>query len=137
MSEDIAKILSAQDLSYGTKFVVLADATWVWSEFDGKYTGCKYWSIAAGEAKSDKDRCHEHVIPKKCIILKLFELDSPTGESVYKILDTYCVGAVITRAEDKKLTKAGFRFSMPPDWDKINVWARYLHADIKMKECLV
>ena len=44
--EDVAFVLGAP-LSYGTKFAVLADVNWVWSECSGKFKGCHYWSKAA------------------------------------------------------------------------------------------
>jgi hypothetical protein len=134
ISQDIAVILSLPHLSYGTKHVVLADAVWVWSEFYGKYDGCPYWSIAAKQANSIKDLCHEHVVPKRYIIERLLALSPATAEDVYRILSVYCIGAVVTREEDRQLTKAGFRSSMPDDWDTIEVWIRYRLSGIQMED---
>jgi hypothetical protein len=65
-------------LSYGTKHAVLAEVVWVWSEFDGKYTGCPHWSRAAAAAREAGEKArsfvHEHVVPKRIIIERLFAL---------------------------------------------------------------
>src|SRR5205809_3353602 len=43
---DIAFVLNAP-LSYGSRWAVLRDAAWVWTEFHGKYKGCPYWTKMA------------------------------------------------------------------------------------------
>jgi hypothetical protein len=134
LSQDIAAVLSSPDLSYGTKHVVLADAVWVWSEFYGKYAGCPFWSVAAREANSIKELCHEHVVPKRYIIQRLLDLSPPTPEDVHGVLSTYCIGAVVTRDEDRQITQAGFRSSMPDEWDTKDIWIRYRLAGIQMEE---
>lgn len=51
------------DVSYGTKFAVISEITWVWTEYYGKYDGCKYWSEQALNFKSDtKKLIHEHLV---------------------------------------------------------------------------
>lgn len=80
-----------------------------------------------------KELCHEHVVPKRYILEKLFSLSSPTTEEVYRVLSTYCIGAVVTRDEDRRLAKMGLRSKMPTNWDEKNIWARYDLAEIEME----
>ena len=127
---DIAFILSAP-VSYGTKFAVLADVVWVWSEFNGKIEGCPFWSRSAARRKSDrKQLMHEHAVPKRVVVEMLFSLKVPTESSVHTVLNHYCIGVVVTREEDAKLTQLGLRSRMPKDWDGSDPWARYAKANI-------
>ena len=132
--EDVATILNAP-VQYGTKFAVLAEVVWVWSEFDGKYEGCKLWSENASQARKDK-LIHEHVVPKKIIIDTLFNLSSPTGAAVKDILSKFCLGVIVTKEEDQRLNTMGLRSKMPDDWDGSDPWARYVAAGIKCKEVI-
>jgi hypothetical protein len=133
LCSDIAFVLNSS-LHYGTKYAVLSEAAWVWTEFQGKYEGCEYWSKAALKFRGDPKRLvHEHVIPKKIVIKRLLKLSSPTAataSSVRQELDSYCKGAVITREEDASLNRLGFRSKMPSDWDEKDLWARYKAAGI-------
>jgi hypothetical protein len=130
--EDVASVLRSR-LHYGTKFAVLSEVVWVWSEFSGKLKGCRYWSKAACRTKSEsKFLVHEHLVPKGVIIEKLFALPSPSPKAVRRVLERYCIGVVVTRAEDKELTHLGLRSKMPGDWDKKNPWARYVAARIEV-----
>jgi hypothetical protein len=132
--EDVAFILNAP-LCWGTKFAVLAEAVWVWSEFDGKYKGCRYWSRCALREEDTKRLIHEHAVPKSVIIEKLEKRRNSTPASVRGILSTYCIGVVITKKEDQKLTDQGFRKIMPEAWDRKDIWARYRRAGIKWVDC--
>jgi hypothetical protein len=106
---------------------VLIDVTWAWTEFEGKYVGCKYWSEAAWKIREQQDSLvHEHVMPKSLVIQRLLGLfPNATESSVNQLLDTYCKGAVITKHEDARLNSQGLRSKMPTDWDEADVWARY------------
>ena len=107
--KDLAFVLNA-DLSYGTKFAVLAEVAWVWSEYDGKYNGCRYWSNKALRgAENIKNLIHEHAVPKKIIFHQVFETQPATPAKLKKILDIFCVGCVVTREEDSRLNRAGLR----------------------------
>ena len=131
---DIAFVLNSS-LHYGTKFAVLSEATWVWTEFDGKDNGCKYWSEAAWKVQDDRRQLvHEHVIPKSIVIQRLLALSPATAESVNQLMGSYCLGAVITRKEDAHLNSHGLRSTMPLDWDEQNAWARYEHAGIVLRQ---
>jgi hypothetical protein len=132
LCHDLAFIIEAP-LQYGTKYAVLSEATWVWTEFDGKYAGCRHWSKAAWELGDQTKRLtHEHVIPKNMIIERLLHLPKPSANSVHQLLTVYCKGAVVTREEDSQLNKLGLRSKMPDGWtwDAGDVWARYTTAGI-------
>jgi hypothetical protein len=136
LCDDIAFVLNST-LHYGTKFAVLSEATWVWTEFQGKYVGCEHWSETASELRTHPDRrrllVHEHVIPKSIVIERLLGLPTPTGDSVDQLLASYCIGAVITREEDARLNGLGLRSKMPPGWDEKDAWARYKYAGIVLR----
>lgn len=126
ISTDGAFVLSSPGLNWGTKYAVLAEAIWAWSEFDGKTDGCRYWSQKARHAKKSGGKLiHEHVVPTSVIIEKLRKLRSPSPASVGRVLSKFRIGAVITDDEDKKLNAHGLRSKMPSGWDGKYVWARY------------
>lgn len=131
MCIDVAKVL-ASDLLYGTKQSVIDHVLWVWSEFDGKKKGCLYWSKNAKRAKDGEPLIHEHVVPRKIIRDKLFSIKNPTKIKVRNILKTYCIGVVVTKTEDKKLTTEGLKSKMPEDWEGKDIWARYSKSKIKL-----
>lgn len=134
MVEDVAFILSCGNLTFGTKFSVVDHVIWVWSEFDGKYEGCKYWSknaVLSGSARVGL--IHEHVVPRKIIRQKLFDLKKPSATSVKRILNKFCVGVVITKQEDDRLRELKLQKSMPDGWDGNDIWVRYKAAEIKVE----
>ena len=126
-----ASIVLFSDLSYGTKYAVVSEITWVWSEFDGKLKGCRYWSERA-LAASGEPLIHEHVVPKSVIISKLFELSEPSQDAVEHALEKLCIGVVVTREEDLRLNALGLKSSMPSDWCGANPWARYELAGVSV-----
>jgi hypothetical protein len=152
---DMAFVLNAP-LTYGTQEAVLREACWVWTEFDGKYEGCAYWSKAAmiqkmrylkhkmdyfenpsANAKPTKVKLiHEHVVPKQVICELLRKLSPATPESVRGICDKFLIGAVITCEEDARLNT--YRQSMPPEFidsasaDFQNPWLRYKRCEIEI-----
>ncbi len=127
---DVAIVLNSK-LHYGTKYSVFDNVLWVWTEFEGKYKGCEYWSKAALQLGEDEKRLvHEHAVPKKILIDMLMQHPSPTADSVRQLLQNYCKAAVITKAEDAVLNRLGLRSKMPSDWDRKDPWARYKAAGI-------
>jgi hypothetical protein len=74
-------------------------------------------------------------VPKRIIIERLFALPSPVrAVDVERVLSTLCIGAVLTREEDRRLTEAGLRSGMPGDSaDFTNPWARYAAVGIEMQ----
>jgi hypothetical protein len=134
MCIDISEVLNSKTLSHGTKRSVVDHVLWVWSEFHGKYDGCPFWSVAAIEAgEEDSELIHDHAIPRKLLRAMLFRHDLNAHENVIKnILETYCVGAVITKEEDGFLNSKKLRSSMPHNWNEEDAWSRYREANIKI-----
>lgn len=134
LCSELAFVLNS-NLHYGTKHAVLLEATWVWTEFEGKYDGCEHWSEAAWAVRGQPEMLiHEHLMPKKLVIERLLRLASPTPSSVQQLMESYCKGVVITRDEDTRLNKLGLRSKMPKDWNEKDVWARYTAAQIVLKK---
>ena len=88
IAKDLAFILTAR-VSYGTRFAVLKDAMWVWTEFNGKYEGCAFWTPLAmakyamnrkQKGKKIAGLRHEHIVPKRVVMEMLEELNPPTPE---------------------------------------------------------
>ena len=123
------------DLTYGTKFAVISEIFWVWSEFDGKHRGCRFWSVEARKSERDvKNLIHEHVVPRKAM-LSHFDLSQvpkkPVSEmEVRSVLDRFCIGCVITKEEDARLNSQRLNSAMPDEWDHVDIWARYDLAGI-------
>lgn len=106
---------------------------WVWSEFNGKHQGCKFWSEKAlSSGLQNKHLIHEHLVPRKVLMNKLFSEVIPDKQNIFEFLDTYCVGVVVTKDEDNMLNKIGLRSEMPSDWDNKDPWARYKKVAIKV-----
>jgi hypothetical protein len=127
---DVAYVLTAP-LSVGTKTAVLNDAIWTWSEFDGKFEGCKFWSSNALCFRGNRKLLvHEHLVPRKVLIDWLLELSAPSIEVVSDIFENFCVGVIVTKDEDLILNKLGLRASMPDAWKREEPWARYRVAGI-------
>jgi hypothetical protein len=106
MASDISIALRS-DLTHGGKFDVLNNVMWAWTEYDGKYLGCPYWTRSAIDvyrrAHNFKDLRHEHVVPKKCLMAMLFNLPDPTSGIVLEMLSRYLIGVIVTRDEDALL----------------------------------
>jgi hypothetical protein len=142
IATDISFILAAP-IFEGTKFAVLKDAMWTWTELDGKYSGCKFWTPLAF-AKQHVNRIakrnawsglrHEHIVPKRVVIDMLRALKDPTPEAVFEICENFLIAVVVTTEEDAILNE--FRSLMPPDFynpaspSYRDPWLRYKHSKI-------
>jgi hypothetical protein len=124
IAQDVAYVLNAP-LAYGTKFAVLHNACWSWTEFGGKYQGCPRWTNAAIQSrrvasqngfkrKFDGLR-HEHAVPRSLVIEMLRDLESPRPDDVRQICDSFLKGVVVTKEEDRNLN-CMFRKNMPPEF---------------------
>lgn len=140
MISDLVGVLNS-DLSYGTKYAVLFEILWIWTEFDGKYMGCRYWSNEALkqlDSATNVKLIHDHAVPRKIIIDKIFGINSPTETDVRQIFDKYLNGVIITKDEDKQLNANGYRQKMPSEFqdrnqsDYDNSWLRYKKVGIKV-----
>jgi hypothetical protein len=128
---DVAVVLNAP-LSWGTQHAVIAEALWVWTEFDGKYDGCRVWSESAWASRSSKKELrHDHAIPKALLVEQLRLLRNKASvEDVREILDQN-VGVVITKAEDAILTGCGLRSNLPVN-EQFDPMSRYRVASINV-----
>jgi hypothetical protein len=136
--QDVTFVLNAP-LKNGTKWAVLRDIAWVWTEFQGKYKGCRHWTKMARLKQSDaKARLrHEHVVPRTIVINMLLELNSPSREQVHEICERYLIGAVVTPDEDARLNEKYGR-TMPKDFYEPtspqyrDPWLRYKECNIEI-----
>ena len=49
-------------------------------------------------------------------------------------MESWCVGVIITKAEDRRLDREGLGRKMPDGWDEVDIWARYKAAGIAIAE---
>src|ERR1035437_10067596 len=146
---DMTYVLKAASLSYGTKYAVLEDASWTWTEFDGKYHGCAYWTekahaqrLQVSKSEMSKYFRHEHAVPKAVAAKMLLDLKLPTEEQVKEICDKFLVGVVVTIEENAVLNRADGR-TMPPEFfdpssDKFHdKLLRYKVNEITVIPCIV
>ena len=144
IAKDLAFILTAP-VSYGTKFAVLKDAMWVWTEFNGKYEGCPYWSgmamirYAVNRNKKGKRHIglrHEHIVPKRVVMEMLDSQNPATPEAVFAICEKFLIAVVITMEEDAILNCL-YQSTMPKEFydeagpEHHDPWLRYKRCDIK------
>ena len=67
----------------------------------------------------------EHAVPQMAIVNWLMDLDPITNESVASLLERYFTVMLVTKEEHALLNSSGLRSTMPAQWDKENVYARY------------
>ena len=79
----------------------------------------------AALGKSLKECVVEHAVPQMAIVNWLMDLDSITNASVANLLERYFTVMLVTQEEHALLNSSGLRSTMPPQWDKTNVYARY------------
>ncbi len=136
---DITYVLNSP-LSYGTKWAVLRDACWVWTEYHGKYNGCPYWTkmaILQHQLNPKSKFRHEHAVPKSVVIEMLFNLKNPTIEQVANICQGYLIGVVVSLEEDSVLN-VEFGKTMPKEFfdqghpDFGDPWIRYKRYKIEV-----
>src|SRR5207249_2235324 len=94
MAKDVLAALNAP-MSYRAKVVVLLDVFSAWTESEGKYNGCLYWSEGAWKLRlqlewKNKVR-HEHGIPKNVLKKQLLSLENPNEETVADYLDCFLI----------------------------------------------
>ncbi len=141
IASDVATILKA-DLTYGTKWSVIDNAMWSWTEFDGKFVGCPNWTQMAilryvefgGKRGWKKHLRHEHVVPRSIVSQLVVGLQEPIPSSVYDLFSRFVIGCIVDRTEDAVLNK--YRSSMPAEFDDPthadykNPWLRYERCQI-------
>lgn len=138
---DLATILNA-DVTYGTKWSVIDNALWSWTEFDGKFIGCPRWTLMAisryvefgGKRGWKKHLRHEHVVPRSIVSQLLLALPEHAPTSVFELFSQLVVGCIVDRDEDMLLNR--YRSSMPAEFDDPgssgyrNPWLRYEQCGI-------
>lgn len=73
----------------------------------------------------------EHVMPQMEIVNLLMDMRPLTKAGVIKFLTNNLRVMVVTREEHAQLNSSGLRYTMPPDWDGNDVFARYASVGIK------
>lgn len=132
IASDVGFALQTDALHLAAKRAIIDQAIWVWSEFDGKYDGCRHWSHDAIRAqKNGEQLIQEHSVPRKVIRTKLFALRKSSPDNVFCFLKKFCVGGVLSKKEDALLNKLGLRAAMLSGWHETDIWARYTEAKIK------
>ena len=148
--KDVAFILNVPEawLSYAAQHAVLRQAAWTWTEINGKYEGCEIWSKAAWKIRHVAEKgelIHEHAVPRAIVIGMLRQLaerhrGKVTTPMVRRILGNFLHGVVITREEDQRLSKAGWRGKMPREFGDpdsgsyMNPFLRYQRCGISLRE---
>lgn len=102
---------------------------------NGKYKGHSVWSKSAlsiliknnGSITGiTKYLSHEHVVPLKVVVDKIFITPKNTSIQEYvDIINEWSVVAIIAREEDLLLRAFKLSKGMPEDWDGKDVFARY------------
>ena len=75
----------------------------------------------------------EHAVPMMVIVNMLMEHRSLTLTSLESILIRYYRVCLVTKDEHRELNRRGLVSKMPPNWDQIDVWARYRIVGILCK----
>jgi len=115
MADDVALALKSS-LSRRAQVAVLNNVCWEWTEYDGKYEGCRWWTrdaIDAFNSKFDKPKRirvkslrHEHVVPRRVVIELLFGLPTQAPEAVLEVLQKFLQVVVVTEKQEAKLRDA-------------------------------
>jgi hypothetical protein len=105
---------------------------WECREGRGKERAAWFRSRASVGMRLGSDVVYDHAVPFKYLQSALMELSEVTIESVRGVLHRYDVNVIITKEEDCRLTKAGYRFKMPESWDHIDPLARYKAVGIEI-----
>lgn len=100
-----------------------------------KYLQGDYYSLDAKKKVDSGDLkglIYEHMVPKKEYIQNPCEEQSRRGRLtenfIIELFDKYWKIAVITKEEDKRLSRS----KMPDNWDNQNVFVRYEKAGVKL-----
>lgn len=73
----------------------------------------------------------EHSVPVKVLRSLMEDMDYPTTSDVENfLLQHYRIG-VLTTSDDQLLKDADVNSSMPYNWDRVDMFARYSHAGVR------
>ena len=73
-------ILGVPNALRGHRNELLSICVWKWTEAHGKYRGCRYWTRAALEAGDIRLLAHEHVVPRRQLVMALVEEGVPVPD---------------------------------------------------------
>ena len=82
--------------------------------------------------RPDSECMVEHVMPQMEIVNRLMDMRPLTKAGVIELLTNYLKVMVVTHEEHALLNSSGLRFTMPPDWDGNDVFARYAAIGIEI-----
>lgn len=106
-----------------------------------KMKGCTYVSINAEKEfqanRKSTNLIADHAIPISLFIKKFDKIPTDKMISVSALIELskkYSIMVLITKDEDNELNKNNLRKLMPSNWDGSDEFARYKHANIKIKK---
>jgi hypothetical protein len=77
---------------------------------------------------------YDHAVPFNYLQKELLSLTDITPESVRDALERFTLCVLITKDENARLNAGGYGRSMPADWDRADVLARYKAVGIEVVE---
>jgi hypothetical protein len=106
----------------------------LWERRAGSKSRCaKFRSKAAvGLQFGGGDLVYDHAVPFNYLQDELLSLSPVTEQAVARTLEKYGTIVLVTRAEDSRLSGAGYRGKMPPGWDGTDPLARYNALGIEL-----
>ena len=117
---------------------LISTLLWKHSEAEGKYVGCRYWSVNALRSHQNHGRVvtnasqfptdalrHEHLVPRHQLTNLLLDLEGPTDDRVRGVLEQLNIGVVVTVAEHALLANTG---------DAADPWRRYRTAGVEWED---
>ncbi len=75
---------------------------------------------------------YDHAIPLKYLQDKLLNLSDVRTDSLKKLLNKFCVPALITKGENQRIRCCGYRDRMPEGWNRVDSRARYRAVGIEI-----
>ena len=100
-----------------------------------KYQAARFVSNTGLNSMGEKwGVVYDHCVPFRVLQDKLLCLDSPEPLSIRQVLEQYAVACLITKDEDRLLTRIGLNNKMPEPWNETDVLARYKTAGIDVTE---
>lgn len=123
MIQDLFYLFNCKDISDGSRMALINNILFEWTEYHGKFVGCKLWSRSALELwsinRSDKGLRHEHIVPRNIVreilIGKYYE-GNLNPDIIRKIFLKYLIGVVVTKKQDELLTDLGYKQIMPDEF---------------------
>ncbi|UOR12820.1 hypothetical protein [Halobacillus amylolyticus] len=99
----VYQLYTLSELPLANVHILLDHFMWTWTEFDGKYRGCKWWSekayeqYATGKEKRTKGLIHDHVVPRDVIRYETFKIlgNNSSDKQLYDFFNKHLIGCVI------------------------------------------